>query len=180
MIKSIYLSIILMLCTVGFLLAGTTPGQESSLKRNFRKSTGTISTVEVAASPDAGPSAGVKASTDSKIVNSNSTTSGNNLQSLAHKSNVTKSKGKLFNGQGLGKFSFKNLWQAGKAMKSYKQSGFLQISITIFLFVVILLLIGMLLGVILNDLFIIFYIATALLLIWVLFFMLGNLGIKKR
>jgi hypothetical protein len=99
---------------------------------------------------------------------------------LAHKSTVTKSKGKLFNGKGLGTFSLRNIWQAGKALKSYKQSGFLQISITIFIFVVILLLIAMLLGVILNDLFIIFYIATALLLVWLLLFMLGNLGIKKR
>ncbi len=180
MIKSFYLSIIIMLCSVGFLIAGTTPGQESSLKRNFRKSTGTISTVEVAAAPEASPSAGVIASSDSKSVNANSTLSGNNLKSLAQESDITKSKGKLFNGKGLGNFSLKNIWQAGKSLKSHKQSGFLQISITIFIFVVILLLIGMLLGVILNDLFIIFYIATAILLIWVLLFMLGNLGIKKR
>jgi Flp pilus assembly protein TadB len=180
MMKTITLSIIVLLCSVGFLIAGTTPGQESSLKRNFRKSTGTISTVEVAASPEATASNNLNASSTSKIANANSTQSGNKLQSLAHKSSVNKSKGKFFNGKGLGKFSLKNLWQAGKALKSYKQSGFFQLSITIFLFVIILLLIGMLLGVILNDLFIIFYIATALLLIWVLLFILGNLGIKKR
>jgi hypothetical protein len=178
--KYISLTLILLICSVGFLIAGTTPGQESSLKRNFRKSTGTISAVEVVASPEASTSIRINASSDSKMVNPNSTLDGNNLKSLAHKSTVTKSKGKLFNGKGLGTFSLRNIWQAGKALKSYKQSGFLQISITIFIFVVILLLIAMLLGVILNDLFIIFYIATALLLVWLLLFMLGNLGIKKR
>lgn len=183
MMKSISLSICILFCSVGFLIAGTTPGQETSLRRSLRKAAGTINTVETSTAPLASelPNA-VQPKTESQptsVMSSGKSVSGASLNTLANKS--VHSKEKIKSGKGLGQFSLRNLWQAGKALKSYnKQSGFIQISITIFLFIVILLLIGMLLGVILNDLFIIFYIATALLLIWILLFMLGNLGIKKR
>lgn len=180
--KSILLSFCILFCSLGFVFAGTTPGQETSLRRSLRKSAGTVNTVETAVAPIASELPNTvstqSAAPSSSVRLSGKEVSGSGMNAMASKSSASKVKTR--DGKGLGQFSLRNLWQAGKSLKSYKQSGFIQISITIFLFIVILLLIGMLLGVILNDLFIIFYIATAVLLVWILLFMLGNLGIKKR
>lgn len=167
----------------GIVHAGTTPGQETGLmKRNLRRNAIQSTPIELAETPVAQQKPAVTFEAPTKVNllenKTNVSASGSAFSGNASKNPVKLSSSK--SGKGLGGFSLRNMWQAGKLFNSHKQTGFIQISITVFLFVVILLLIGMMLGVILNNLFILFYIALALLLLWVLIFMLGNLGLKRR
>lgn len=181
--KSLYSFLLFAVCFWGMAYAGTTPGQETGLmKRNQKRNHIQTNPMEEASSPIANQ-AEPKATESLAAVNSaanktSASASGASLSGKAARNQVKMSQTK--SGKDLGRFSLRNIWQAGKFLKSHQKNGFIQISITVFLFVVILLLIGMMLGVILNNLFILFYIALALLLLWVLIFMLGNLGIKRR
>jgi Flp pilus assembly protein TadB len=182
MMKSISLLALIMFMTAGFALAGTTPGQETGLRKNFRKTPAHSITPEVTQIPEAsahkqanvGISETLSTPEAKQKLNSNS---GNNLSGHTVGKQGLNRKG---NGLSLGHFSLKNMWQSGKSLKNSHQSQFIQISITIFLFVTLLLLIGIMIGVLVDNLFIIFYIALGLLLVWTLLFMIGSLGLKKR
>lgn len=181
--QSIYSFLLFAVCFWGMAYAGTTPGQETGMmKRNLKRNHIQTTPMEQATAPIANHAETIATDAQSALNASSqkttTTISGSALSGKAARNQVKMSQSK--SGKDLGRFSLRNIWQAGKFLKSHKQNGFIQISITVFLFVVILLLIGMMLGVILNNLFILFYIALALLLLWVLIFMLGNLGIKRR
>jgi|GEM_PF-6326691 len=108
-------------------------------------------------------------------------TNGSNLSSnLSHTAKTIT--GKTIGGWAAKKNLIKNAWKAGKLMKQHAgKKGFIRISITIFVFLTLLFLIGMFIGTLIYlDTKLLFFIALALLLLWVLLFVLGNLGIRKR
>lgn len=182
--KNIYLILILFAGITGTLMAGTTPGQETSRKRLFQKTPVTgESMTQVEAPAFASPVQESK--TPEHIQRNTAPVSASASASAASEKNKdqvlagkNRTGGKL--GQILSAISLKNMIHSGKSLKSHSKITFLRISVTIFLFLLFLFLIAMLLGVLLNDLYVLFYIAMVLILLWILIFLLGNLGIKKR
>lgn len=174
--KNIYVFVIL-IAVFTSLSAGLAPGLDMSKKKVIVKNQpieSALATPEVAAeAPIADLKSPVSANTHQKaashkhqeLAKGYAVVSGKSVNGLAAKGNV-----------------IKNLWNARKLLKQHStQKGFIRISITIFVFLTLLFLIGMFIGTLIYlDTKLLFFIALVLLLLWVLLFLLGNLGIRKR
>jgi len=174
--KQILLTLIF---TSGIILpgfAGITPGQETSRKKFSPKTTsipGGSSELEAPATTGF----------EQQKINYNAASASKSDAGL-HSNNLSAKASKIAThrtGQKLNGFSLKNMFQAGKFLKKHAKGSFIRISVTIFLFLLLLFLIGMFIGTLIyTQTSLLFFIGLILLLLWILLFLLGNLGIKKR
>ena len=172
--------ITLLLLSVGLilpLLAGVAPSREM---KGMRKGKTTLSptSLEAPLAPIAQPEQIATHTEKTDLVKATKTQTAPQTKSVSKGNKASKNVTKI----GIG--AVKNLFKSAHNLKSsFKQKGsnqFLRIAITIFLFVLFIFLIAMLIGVIFDDIFILFYIALICLLLWTLLFIIGNLGLKKR
>lgn len=174
--KNIYVFVIL-IAVFTSLSAGLAPGLDISKKRVIVKNQpieSVLTSPEATADAQSGDIHAPLA--ENKLQNINSAKHGNLTHSMSAVS------GKAVNGLAAKGNFIKNLWKARKILKQNSANkGFIRISITIFVFLTLLFLIGMFIGTLIYlDTKLLFFIALILLLLWILLFLLGNLGIRKR